>query len=65
MPTILGVNLGREFLGGPEFLEKQGPTNLRKMFRHQISLRNLPAIFLKFAGQKKSPQIGSAEPWAQ
>ena len=24
MPTILGVNVGREFFGGPETLEKQG-----------------------------------------
>ena len=51
MPTILGVNFGREFLGWPETLEKQGRKFAIKI-RHQISLRNSPAIFLKFAGPK-------------
>ena len=57
MTTILDVNFGREFFGWPEALEKQG-----RKIRHQNSLRNELAIFLKFAGPKKknSPQIRSA-----
>ena len=47
MPTILDVNFGREFWAWPETLEKQG-----RKIRHQNSLRNSPAIFLKFAGPK-------------
>ena len=69
MPTILGVNCGREFFwggGGPEILEKQG---------RKLRGNNLPSKFAeKFAGYypkirhakiKKSPQIRSAEPQAQ
>ena len=61
MPTILGVNLGREFSGWPETLEKQG---------RKIRYQNSPSKFAeKFAGKfpkirgtkiKNSPQIRSA-----
>ena len=50
MPTILGVNFGREFIaggGGAETLEKQGREICVKN-----SLRNLRAIFQKFARPK-------------
>ena len=48
MPTILGVNFGG---GGLEILEKHDQTICRKHLL-RISLRNSPAIFLKFAGPK-------------
>ena len=42
MPTILGVNFGREFFGWPEALEKQG---------RKIRYQNSPSEFAeKFAG---------------
>ena len=49
MPTILDVNFGREFFGWPETLENKAEKFAIKI-RHQNSLRNSPAIFLKFAG---------------
>ena len=55
MPTILDVNFGREFLGWPETLEKQG-----RKIRHQNSLRDSSAIFLKFAGPKQKIHPKSA-----
>ena len=48
MPTILGVNFGRDFFlggGGPETLEKQ----FARKIRWKNLLRNSPAILLKFA----------------
>ena len=51
MPTILGVNFGREFLEGPEILEKQG----RKV-RH---LNSLSKFAEKFAGD--FPEIHRAK----
>ena len=61
MPTILEVNIGREFFGWPEALEKQG---------QKIRYQNLPSNFAeKFAGNfpqirrtniKMLPQIRSA-----
>ena len=61
MPTILDVNLRREFFGWPETLEKQG---------RKIRDQNSPSKFAeKFAGNfpkirrakiKNSPQIRSA-----
>ena len=50
MPTIPGVNFGREFSGGgggPEILETQGRT-LAEKIHHQNLLRHLPAIFNKW-----------------
>ena len=49
MPTILGMNFGREFLGARSPGETR-PKNLRKQKSLQNSLRNWPATFLKFAG---------------
>ena len=54
MPTILGMNFGRGFFWGggrPETLEKKAEKIVDK-FHHQISLRNVPAMFLIFAGPK-------------
>ena len=52
MPTILDVNFGREFFGWPEALEKNKAEKFAIKICHRNSLRNLPAIFLKFAGPK-------------
>ena len=62
MPTSLGVNFGRDFLGEPEALEKHG---------QKIRYQNSPSKFAeKFAGNcpkirqakiKHSLQIRSAE----
>ena len=50
MPTSLGVNFGRElFEGEPDILEKQDRKTRGKTNCHRNSLRNSPAIFLKFA----------------
>ena len=53
MPTILGVNFGREFWGGggPQS-SKNKAEKITEKLRHQNSLRNLPAFFLKFAGPR-------------
>ena len=52
MPTIPDVNFGHEFfLGWPENLEKKAEKFAIEI-RHQNSLRNSLAIFLKFAGPK-------------
>ena len=53
MPTILGVNFGREFLflGGLK-LWKAKAEKFAVRFRYQNSLRNSPAISLKFARPK-------------
>ena len=51
MPTILDVNFGREFIGWPEALENKAEKFAIKI-RHQNSLRNSPASFPKFTGQK-------------
>ena len=60
MPTILDVNFGREFFGWPETLEKNKAEKFAIKIRHHISLRNLPAILLKFAGPKKKNHPKSA-----
>ena len=52
MPTILGVNFAVKLLWGPETLEKQGRKISGKKIRHQDSLSNSLAIFLKFTGPK-------------
>ena len=59
MPTILGVNFGREFFGGPETLEKQGRKIRRKNSPSKFA-GNFPKI--RRAKIKNSPQIRSAWP---
>ena len=51
MLTILDVNFGHEFVGWPEALKNKAEKFAIKIC-HQNSLRNSPAIFLKFAGPK-------------
>ena len=52
MPTILGVNFGRDFFfggGGGLKSRKNKAAKFAEKIRHQNPLRNSPAIFLKFA----------------
>ena len=68
MPTILGVNFGREFFGGgAEILEKNKAKTFADKICHRNSLGNSPANFPKIrrTKMKHSPQIRSAEPRAQ
>ena len=51
MPTILGVNFGREFFGGLKPWQNKAE-NFAIKIRNQNSLRNSPALLLKFAGPK-------------
>ena len=53
MPTIPDVNFGREFFEWPE-TQKNKAKKFAIKIRHQNSLRNSLAIFLKFAGPKKT-----------
>ena len=59
MPTILGVNFGRDLFGGPETMEKQG-----RKFRRKISpskfAEKFAGNFLKFAGPTKTSHPKSA-----
>ena len=65
MSTILGVNFGCEFLGGPAILENMA-AKIADKFCYQNSLRNSPAIFLNSLDQNiKFTPIRSAEPRAQ
>ena len=68
MPTILGVNFGREFFfgGGAETLEKQGRTICGKKLQSKLA-EKFAGNFPKFRQAKivNSPQICSAEPRAQ
>ena len=63
MPAILGVNFGREFIGGPETLEKQGQQICRKKLLENFAEKfasKFPKI--RRTKLKMSPQIRSAEP---
>ena len=51
MPTILGVRFGRESILGLKCW-KNKTDKFAETIRHQVSLRNSPAIFLKFARPK-------------
>ena len=64
MPTILGVNFGREFFfwgGGPETLEKQG-RKIRRIISPSKFAENFAGNIPKIcrAKIKNSPQIRSA-----
>ena len=53
MLTVLGVNLGGEFLGGGLKPWKNKAEKLAEKIRHQNSPRHSPAISLKFVRQAK------------
>ena len=60
------VNFGREFSGGPETLEKQGPKNRYQNSQSKFAERfagNFPKI--RLTKIRNSAQIRSAEPQAQ
>ena len=49
MPTSLGVNFGRDFLGNLKPWKNKAEKYSETKNRHQKSLRNSPALFLNFA----------------
>ena len=66
MPTILGVNLGREFFWGPLKSWKNKAEKSAEKFAIKFAEKfagNFPKI--RQAKIKSSPQIRSAEPRAQ
>ena len=65
MPTSLGVNFGREFLLVGLKPWKNKAEKFAETFCHQNSLRNSPAIFLKFARPKQTirPKFSSKTKW--